>query len=191
MDVLQVTLNTIHRRMRAKQIRRFIGNLDVWGRSAVTIGTVCSGSDMPVYILNKLKAHWESEYGKSIQIHHIFSCDNSATAQSWILKNANPRFLYKDITELGMGSPELTTATTTPLKHSLPIFGGGLPPPGPPANAHHRSRRPQWGLGGAGAPLGRGEKSSRVVVVVVNSGEPRGRTRRWTFAPGPNNQSIQ
>ena len=80
---------------------RLVTSLEKASHRDITIGTLCSGTDMPVYQLNKLCDYWESSHGVRPRLVHVFSCDTSPVAQRFIQKNHAPRFLFRDISELG------------------------------------------------------------------------------------------
>ena len=61
------------------------------------MGTVCSGTDMPVFVLRRLCAYWLSSHGLEIQIRHAFACGINEPAQDFILRHHEPDFLYKDL----------------------------------------------------------------------------------------------
>ena len=67
----------------------------------LTIGTVCSGTDMPVHVLKKLHDIWMVLFGMSVKFIHIFSCDNNPIAQRFIQRHASPRMIFNEIGELG------------------------------------------------------------------------------------------
>ncbi len=87
--------------MKAPAFNKLIGALKVLQGTPLTLGTVCSGTDMPSYILNKICDQWFNRYGIRVQVHHVFSCDSNPVAQSWILRHFTPRILFRDIVEVG------------------------------------------------------------------------------------------
>ena len=100
--VQQVELG--HTKLRAVQTRQLIGNLEGLASTfpeGLAVGTVCSGTDMPVFILNLLKTFWKESYGVNLKIRHRFACERSKVVQEFILRHHNPQYLFEDICALG------------------------------------------------------------------------------------------
>ena len=69
---------------------------------AITIGTMCSGCDIAVWIAKLLSEHWYSEWGIAVPFDHIMSCDNDPHVQAHILQTSpGLSYLFADVRELG------------------------------------------------------------------------------------------
>ena len=96
-------IQELHGRLRGRQLSTLLGNLESLqdfihaSGGPLTVGTVCSGTDMPVFVLRRLCAYWLSSHGLEIQIRHAFACEINEPAQDFILRHHEPDFLYKDL----------------------------------------------------------------------------------------------
>ena len=100
-DMVDAVIAALHRKLRAKPLRELLANLASLTSRPLTVGTVCSGTDMPMYQLRRLHDAWQILYELEVNFLHIFSCEIAPTAQSFILKHNSPHFLFRDIMELG------------------------------------------------------------------------------------------
>ena len=94
------SIAVMHNRLKASHTRNLLAHLEAIETKEVTIGTVCSGTDMPTYVMSKLCKHWEQTFGIQFQWSHVFSCERAAVAQDWILRHHKPRFLFESIGDL-------------------------------------------------------------------------------------------
>ena len=75
-DLLASAIAQKHGALRPANVRALLSTLEKLSESETkwSIGTVCSGTDMPVHALRKLIAFWSAEYGIPINVRHAFSC---------------------------------------------------------------------------------------------------------------------
>jgi hypothetical protein len=45
------------------------------GPGGITVGTLCSGTDLILYALDILTSFWEKEYGIRVATSHLFACE--------------------------------------------------------------------------------------------------------------------
>ena len=59
-----------HQTLRAAQLRSLLCSLERIAKQerVIVIGTVCSGTDMPLYILGKLAKYWCDRFGITIRL---------------------------------------------------------------------------------------------------------------------------
>jgi site-specific DNA-cytosine methylase len=69
----------------------------------ITVGTACSGTDVVVLVLKRLIDFWNTQFGCSLTLRHLFSCECVAFKQEFITAHFQPEMLYADIAELGSG----------------------------------------------------------------------------------------
>ena len=101
-DFLNMAMATFHQRLRATPMRALIQNLqNMVSNGPVTVGTVCSGTDMPTYVFRRMRDLWMCLFGGAPTFQHIFSCECNPMAQGFIKRHHCPRMLFADIAELG------------------------------------------------------------------------------------------
>jgi len=81
-----------------KQLAEAVSSAASEGRP-LRVGTMCSGTDSPVVVFNKL-----SKALRGLNIEHTFSCEYNPAKQEWIKANfPNLQYLFGDINELKTG----------------------------------------------------------------------------------------
>mmetsp|Transcript_43589 Transcript_43589/g.81366 ORF Transcript_43589/g.81366 Transcript_43589/m.81366 type:complete len:449 (+) Transcript_43589:68-1414(+) len=81
-----------------KQLAEAVSSAASEGRP-LRVGTMCSGTDSPVVVFNKL-----SKALRGLNIEHTFSCEYNPAKQEWIKANfPNLEYLFGDVNELKTG----------------------------------------------------------------------------------------
>ncbi|RPA73956.1 hypothetical protein BJ508DRAFT_333534 [Ascobolus immersus RN42] len=78
------------------------------GSRKLRVGTMCSGTESPLLALGMITRSMKEQYGVTIEVEHLFSCEIEPFKQAYIERNFRPPILFRDITELG--EDEATTA---------------------------------------------------------------------------------
>lgn len=73
------------------------------GGSRLKVGTMCSGTDAPIFALRELQEAAMAEgYSQVIDFEHMFSAEIESFKQAFINRNTPPRGdIFRDVTELG------------------------------------------------------------------------------------------
>lgn len=71
------------------------------------IGTICSGTDVPVMVLNLLNEAFRNKFQRDFLIyHHQFSCEIEPFKQAFIRRNHDPPIIFRNVVELGAHGAE-------------------------------------------------------------------------------------
>jgi hypothetical protein len=65
------------------------------------VATMCSGTESPLLALDLICRSVREEYGDSIEVEHVFSCEIEPFKQAYIERNFRPPILFRDVCELG------------------------------------------------------------------------------------------
>ncbi|CAK0879848.1 unnamed protein product, partial [Prorocentrum cordatum] len=124
-DTLFDVIVQVHARMGAKQAVSLVESLERLSAEGITVGTVCSGSDMPLCVPQKLCDFWEANFNIRPAIAHAFSCDISPMAQQFILRHHAPRYLFGDIAEMGKDMAfDVRSQELKPVQRVTVLIGG-------------------------------------------------------------------
>ena len=69
------------------------------GRS-LRIATMCSGTESPLLALEMICRSIEAQYGVTLGVEHVFSCEIEPFKQAYIERNFQPPILFRDVCEL-------------------------------------------------------------------------------------------
>ena len=70
------------------------------GGRPLRIATMCSGTESPLLALEMIRRSIEEQYGVSLGIEHVFSCEIEPFKQAYIERNFQPPILFRDVCEL-------------------------------------------------------------------------------------------
>jgi hypothetical protein len=102
-----------------------LSNLEEMVKKPLRIGTLCSGTDMPTYVLGELCKHWSDYFGEEVSFVHKFSCEKAAHAQAFIAKHHQPEHIYTDIVQMGQNAAhELRSGTEIAVDEVDVLIGG-------------------------------------------------------------------
>ena len=72
----------------------------VQGRK-LRVATMCSGTESPLLALELIQKSIHDQYGLSLDVEHVFSCEIEPFKQAYIERNFHPPILFRDVCELG------------------------------------------------------------------------------------------
>ncbi|EIW79421.1 hypothetical protein CONPUDRAFT_107802 [Coniophora puteana RWD-64-598 SS2] len=72
------------------------------------VATMCSGTESPLLALDLICQNIREQFGISLEVDHVFSCEIEPFKQAYIERNFQPPLLFRDVCELG--DDEATTA---------------------------------------------------------------------------------
>ncbi|KAJ4287080.1 hypothetical protein N0V88_007774 [Collariella sp. IMI 366227] len=86
----------------------------------LTVATLCSGTDAPIFALGLIQAGLQAlGYGSGIETQHVFSCEIEPYKQGFIRRNLPPgTIIFRDVVELATSKGQATTAAGS--KASIP-----------------------------------------------------------------------
>lgn len=65
------------------------------------VATMCSGTESPLLALDLICRAISEQYGVSLDVEHVFSCEIEPFKQAYIERNFHPPLLFRDVCELG------------------------------------------------------------------------------------------
>ena len=65
------------------------------------VATMCSGTESPLLALNLISRAMTEQFGNTIEVEHVFSCEIVPFKQAYIERNFQPPLLFRDVCELG------------------------------------------------------------------------------------------
>ncbi|KAJ3052919.1 hypothetical protein HK097_005420 [Rhizophlyctis rosea] len=65
------------------------------------VATMCSGTESPLLALGLITRALEDQYGATLEVEHVFSCEIEPFKQAYIERNFKPPILFRDVCELG------------------------------------------------------------------------------------------
>ncbi|KAJ2894510.1 hypothetical protein MKZ38_007460 [Zalerion maritima] len=77
---------------------------------SIRLGTMCSGTDSPVFALTELTRQLKAMAGFDLEVDHIFSCEIVPFKQSFIYRNTGVKTVFRDVIDLGKNQREAPTA---------------------------------------------------------------------------------
>ncbi len=75
-----------HERLPAREIRNLTDQLKALEKiESITVATACSGTDILVTAFDQLIKFWSEEFGRELNMRHIFSCESAMDVQKFLL----------------------------------------------------------------------------------------------------------
>ncbi|KAK2793657.1 hypothetical protein FQN51_001169 [Onygenales sp. PD_10] len=95
------------------------------GSRHLRVATMCSGTEAPLLALEMVMDRFKRIFGKTFNMHHLFSAEIDPFKQSYIQRNFSPDIIFRDVNELV--ADEATTAfgslREVPLNLDLLVVG--------------------------------------------------------------------
>ncbi|ODH45084.1 hypothetical protein ACO22_00379 [Paracoccidioides brasiliensis] len=70
------------------------------GSRELRVATMCSGTEAPLLALEMVIDSFKRIFGKTLNIHHLFSAEIDPFKQSYIQRNFSPDIIFRDVNEL-------------------------------------------------------------------------------------------
>ncbi|KAH8602229.1 hypothetical protein B0O99DRAFT_735679 [Bisporella sp. PMI_857] len=98
------------------------------GSRALTIGTMCSGTESPVLALEMVQLFCGRNHNKIFDFHHLFSAEIVEWKARYIERNFHPPVILSDITEFIRDRDRFTTAygSLVEIPHSIDLLIAGF-----------------------------------------------------------------
>lgn len=72
----------------------------------IRVGTVCSGTDAPIHVMEMFSMFKGEEGNPVFQVSNEFACEIEWWKQSFLKRNSKPKLLFKDARDFAQGDSE-------------------------------------------------------------------------------------
>ena len=96
-DRLATNMSQAHLRWVAN-LREFTAGLP---NHTLLVGSMFTGSESVAVTLSVLCQFWQGMYGISLDVRHVFMCENNEQKQAFLLQQHEPPVLFRDAHDLG------------------------------------------------------------------------------------------